>query len=330
MKLFLEVSGGAALAERPGGCLCRVSRRGARVRAAVVSCPGGDGTAWGQAGAVCGLAWSMLAAGAPLQGAAQALLANRTGRWGFTLLELDGRGRLRAVEWRMPPVALVRPGSWRAPWGGQALLAGCSVWLREDQVQPGELCCALSQGLVSPGLAEDWGRQEAVQFLARAYTGSQSARQMKNLLFSACRGFASPERLDGAAFFCRAKPPEALLLALGGPGRRPEEWARQIREFRGSRCLIGGQAAEALDRFGPVSARYRWAAEDLLQQALPCLQAPGAFVPEKDARQLVRLLGQCTSLRLLLGRAGKEQAQAAEQLVDWMRRQERQAELRRY
>ncbi len=330
MKLFLEVSGGAVLAERPGGCLCRVSRRGARVRAAVVSCPGGDGAARGLAGAVCGLAWSLLSGGAPLQGAAQALLANRTGRCGFTLLELDGRGRLRAVEWQMPPVALLRPGGWRLPWGGQALLAGCSVWLREDQVQPGELCCALSQGLVSPALAEDWGRQQAMQFLARAYTGGQTAQQMKNLLFSACRGFASPGQPDGAAFFCRAKPPAALLLALGGPGRRAEEWARQIREFRGSRCLIGSQAIEALDRFGPVSARHRWAAEDLLQRVLPLLQAPGAFVPEKDARQLARLLGQCTSLRLLLGQSGKEQSQAAEALVRWMVQQERQAELRRY
>ena len=147
MKLFLEYSGGQETEQ--GGCVCRVSRRGDRVRAALVSCPGTDMAAAAVATAACAAAWAMLQGGAPLQRTAVSLLLSQAGEeYGFTLLELDGRGHLRGVERKMPPLALVAKGNSRIPWGGPVPLAGEPVLLREDKIQPGELCCAFSREAV--------------------------------------------------------------------------------------------------------------------------------------------------------------------------------------
>ena len=102
MKLFLEYSSGQEAEQ--GGCICRVSRRGDRVRAAIISCPGADMAQTAVATAACAAAWAMLQGGASLQRTAVSLLLSQAGEeYGFTLLELDGRGHLRAVEWKMPP-----------------------------------------------------------------------------------------------------------------------------------------------------------------------------------------------------------------------------------
>ena len=176
--------------------------------------------------AACAAAWAMLQGGASLQRTAVSLLLSQAGEeYGFTLLELDGRGHLRGVEWKMPPLALVAKGNSRIPWGGPVPLAGEPVLLREDKIQPGELCCAFSREAVEgkSGQGLSWGRQGALAFLGRAYTGKESARYMKELFFSACRGLEESPR--PAVFFCRARALCPLLLAVGVPqGKKAGLW----------------------------------------------------------------------------------------------------------
>ena len=297
MKLFLEYSGSRETEQ--GGCVCRVSRRGDRVRAALISCPGTDMAAAAVAQAACAAAWAMLQGGAPLQRTAVSLLLSQAGEeYGFTLLELDGRGHLRGVERKMPPLALVAKGNSRIPWGGPVPLAGEPVLLREDKIQPGELCCAFSREAVEEKGGQDlsWGRQGALVFLGRAYTGKESARYMQELFFSACRGLE--ESPQPAAFFCRARALCPLLLAVGVPQgkEREEKWLHTLEHFKGLKAVAGRKAGRSL------GVNYRWPAEDLLGRTLAFLGREEPWTEgERDARQLGALLdGQCTSVRILL------------------------------
>lgn len=327
MKLFLEYSGGQE--GQQGGCVCRVSRRGDRVRAALVSCPGEGMAAEAQATAACAAAWGMLQGGAPLQRTAVSLLLSRgEADYGFTLLELDGRGHLRGVEWHMPPMALVSKGECRTPWGGEAPLAGEPVTLREDKIRDGELCCAFSRGAALRGeekLPGGWGRQGALQFLRRAYTGRESAHYMQELFFSACRGLG--QKTQAAAFFCRARALCPLLLAVGLPqGRQREEnWLDTLEHFRGLKAVAGRRAVALVERQEKggrsLGVSYRWPAEDLLGRTLAFLGREEPWAEEeRDARQLASLLdGQCTSLRILLpqsrGRGMAVESLLAQQLL---------------
>lgn len=307
MKLFLEYSGSRETEQ--GGCVCRVSRRGDRVRAALISCPGTDMAAAAVAQAACAAAWAMLQGGAPLQRTAVSLLLSQAGEeYGFTLLELDGRGHLRGVERKMPPLALVAKGNSRIPWGGPVPLAGEPVLLREDKIQPGELCCAFSREAVEEKGGQDlsWGRQGALAFLGRAYTGKESARYMQELFFSACRGLE--ESPQPAAFFCRARALCPLLLAVGVPQgkEREEKWLHTLEHFKGLKAVAGRKAVALVEKKEKegrsLGVNYRWPAEDLLGRTLAFLGREEPWTEgERDARQLGALLdGQCTSVRILL------------------------------
>lgn len=328
--------------EALGSCACRTSRRGNRVRAALVSCQGGDMAAQAIAVASCSLAWGMLAGSAPLQATARILLENMGQReYGFTLLELDGRGHLRAVEYNMPAIALLRRGECHTPWGGEAPLAGHAVLLREDVIRDGDLCCGFSRGLCRGTPEKGWQREGALEYLRRAYTGRESARQMKERLFAACRSLAGEGRASGAAFFCRAKALSPLLVAFGVPhGRSAEgEWLRKVASFRGNRAVVGGPAIRLLRRLAapggselPFPAQL-WPQEDLLQRVLPLLGGAGLAAAGRDAQQLVGLLdSQSTSVRLLVGggRGGPgmmENAMLAEQIAERLRQGDKRAEV---
>ena len=307
MKLFLEYSSGQEAEQ--GGCICRVSRRGDRVRAAIISCPGADMAQTAVATAACAAAWAMLQGGASLQRTAVSLLLSQAGEeYGFTLLELDGRGHLRAVEWKMPPLALVARGNSRIPWGGPVPLAGKPVLLREDKIQSGELCCALSREAMEgqEGQELSWGRQGALAFLGKAYTGKESARYMKELFFSACRGLEESPR--PAVFFCRARALCPLLLAVGVPQgkEREEKWLCTLEHFKGLKAVAGRKAVALVEKKEKegraLGVSYRWPSEDLLGRTLAFLGRDGPWTEgERDTRQLGALLdGQCTSLRILL------------------------------
>lgn len=339
MKLFLEYSGGPVLEDALGSCACRTSRRGNRIRAALVSCQGADMGAQAITAASCSLAWGLLAGGAPLQGTARTLLENMGQReYGFTLLELDGRGHLRAVEYGMPAIALLRRGGCHTPWGGEAPLAGRTVLLREDMIRDGDLCCAFSQGI---GRCGGWQRAGALDYLCRAVTGRESARQIKERLFAACRGLAGEERAEGAAFFCRAKALSPLLVAVGVPQSRAAQagWARTIAAFRGSRVVVGRPACRLLRRLAapdgkalPFPAQL-WPDDTLLPRVLPLLGGAGAATAGRTAQQLAALLdSQSTSVRLLVGvgRSGpglSPTALLAEQIADRLRQGDKRADV---
>ena len=345
MKLFLEYSAGAMAEQALSGCQCRASRRGNRVRGALVSCPGGDMAAQVIAQAGCSMAWGLLSRGASLQSTGQILLETMGQRgFGFVLLEMDGRGHLRAVEYQMPPVALLHQGESRIPWGGEAELAGKGVILREDALADGDLCCSLSQGILqcgAPGGQEaGWQRQGATDYLARAYTGKESARQIKELLFSACQGMGG-SGAQGAAFFCRAKAMAPLLVAVGLPRKGNEgQWALKIANFRGTRVLVGPGPKRLLEQSsGPWQEKTAgWlflTQEEVLAQVLPLLDhatAAASLGTQRDARQLADLLDrQSTSLHLLVGstRRGGLQRNAilAEQIADRLRQGDKRVEV---
>ena len=326
-RLFLEYSGGEAApgSQGLGGCVCRVSRRRGRVRSVLLSCPGDDTAAQTVAAACASIAYGMLAGGAPLQGTAQALLRNMEGdSYGFALVEMDGQGHLRSVEYQMPAIALVGRGKCRTPWGGEAVLAGHVATLREDQIRPGELCCGFSQGIGRCGagaaLPGGWGRQGALAFLRQAYDGSQNAGQMKELFFAACRGLEQGTDPPGAAFFCRAKEPLPLLLVLGAPRSSlgAEAWARGILAFSGIRAVAGRQAVEMLQRYSGGAAgekapvEWIWPDEEALQQLLA--QTGGEPGEKEQTGKFWALLEQCTSLRILAGAQAGPGARLAAQL----------------
>ena len=208
----------------------------------------------------------------------------------------------------MPPLALVAKGNSRIPWGGPVPLAGEPVLLREDKIQPGELCCAFSREAVEgkSGQGLSWGRQGALAFLGRAYTGKESARYMQELFFSACRGLE--ESPQPAAFFCRARALCPLLLAVGVPQgkEREEKWLHTLEYFKGLKAVAGRKAVALVEKKEKegrsLGVNYRWPAEDLLGRTLAFLGREEPWTEgERDARQLGALLdGQCTSVRILL------------------------------
>lgn len=359
MKLFLEYSGGEILPF--SSCTVKTRRVGNRMHSVLCSCEGEDFTAASLAGLTAQTAISMLAGGAGMEHTARELITAMGGRkTGFLFGELDGRGGVRCVEYRMPQAALLRGGKLCPAEGETIRVGGEPVILRAETLRDGDLFCCFSQGIVRRSKGEQmesgWGRKGAAEFMGKAYTGEESARSMCELLLSACRNL-QPEG-GGAAFLCRAKTPHALCVAVGEPSKRiaEDEWARNLLYFPGTRVICGSDAAclfaritgrELTTDLSPLAKpgqKYRlrgidyiFSEEESLKQAMALLSAPlrGRAATE-EGRELAALLDRrCTEVRFFVGGGGAMRhdlgvdmkIKIVEQIADLLRSNDKAAEI---
>jgi hypothetical protein len=179
----------------------------------------------------------------------------------FTIVDLNGSGQARIVEYDNPPFVLLRDGCEEPVERTEiALEHSPNRKLRYSRFQTrlGDRIVFFSDGVTQAGMGEyrtplGWGRENVEAFL-RSEAGSQpgmSARDLARQLVAEAmnqdHGVAGDDISAGVLYYRR---PRRLLVIAGPPfaNARDRELAALARDFPGRKVICGGTTANIVSR----------------------------------------------------------------------------------
>lgn len=179
----------------------------------------------------------------------------------FTIMDLDGSGRLRLVEYGNPAALLLRDGKAAIlPTDPIGTADGPGRELRAAEVDllPGDRVLVVSDGVTQAGMGGrstplGWGGGNLADFCTGALAGEPGisarhlARRVVERAIEVDGGAARDDTSCGVAYL---RPPRRLLLITGAPydEERDAALAAEAMAWQGSRVVCGGTTADILAR----------------------------------------------------------------------------------
>jgi hypothetical protein len=188
----------------------------------------------------------------------------------FTIVDMEGAGSARIIEYDNPPYILMRNGAVvRPPASTVALRKWNDRRLRysEIEMEPGDRVVFFSDGVTQAGMGEfrtplGWGSDAVSEFLCRALSSDPgiSARQLASELVAQARDVDGGEPKDditcGVLHF---RKPRRMLVVTGPPffPACDQELARIVETFPDRKVICGGTTANIVSRLLSRPVRMR-------------------------------------------------------------------------
>jgi hypothetical protein len=179
----------------------------------------------------------------------------------FTIVDIDGAGNTRIIEYDNPPYILVRDGREQPVVKTPITLKSWqdrTLHYSRFQAQLGDRIVFFSDGISQAGMGEHrtplgWGRDNARDFALRAVardpdiSAHELARKMVIRAQQLDGGAARDDITCGVIYL---RQPRRLLVATGPPysTTRDAELARIVGTFKGRKAICGGTTANIVSR----------------------------------------------------------------------------------
>jgi hypothetical protein len=188
----------------------------------------------------------------------------------FTIVDVEGSGNARIIEYDNPPYVLMRNGvAVRPPASTLALHKWNDRKLKysEVEMEPGDRVVFFSDGVSQAGMGEfrtplGWGFEAVGEFLSSTLSREPdiSARQLASDLVARAQKIDGGEAKDditcGVLHF---REPRRMLVVTGPPffSVRDQELAQIVDSFRGVKAVCGGTTANIVSRLLNRPVRIR-------------------------------------------------------------------------
>jgi hypothetical protein len=179
----------------------------------------------------------------------------------FTIVDIDGAGETRIIEYDNPRFLLLRDGREEPVAADEIAL---ERWSRRTlrysrfHARPGDRIVFFSDGVTQAGMGEratplGWGRDSAVEFVRRETSVDWriSARDLAARLVEQAGeldgGEARDDTTAGVIYF---RQPRRLLVVTGPPFARARDWelGDLVENFSGAIAICGGATANIVSR----------------------------------------------------------------------------------
>ncbi|HWR52114.1 MAG TPA: SpoIIE family protein phosphatase [Bryobacteraceae bacterium] len=188
----------------------------------------------------------------------------------FTILDMEGSGHARLIEYDNPPCLLIRNGAVTALDRTPIALAKWhdrTLSYSELQACPGDRIVFFTDGVSQAGMGEyhtplGWGIAKAGDYVAQTIQADPgiSAHSLAKELATRAQALDGGEAKDditcGVIHF---REPRRMLIATGPPffQSRDRDLARIVESFRGTIAICGGTTANIISRILERHVRMR-------------------------------------------------------------------------
>jgi hypothetical protein len=179
----------------------------------------------------------------------------------FTIVDMEGSGNARIIEYDNPSYVLIRDGViLRPPTSTVALRKWNDRKLQYSEIwmEPGDRVVFFSDGVTQAGMGEfltplGWGGEAVSRFLSETLRSDPgiSARELASCLVARAQVVDGGEPKDditcGVLHF---REPRRMLVVTGPPffPARDQELARVVETFNGVKAVCGGTTANIVSR----------------------------------------------------------------------------------
>lgn len=173
----------------------------------------------------------------------------------FTILQVDGSGSARLVEFDNPEAVVLRAGCEIGLQKHTLRYDGKNIKASNFQMEPGDACILFSDGAVHAGVGKllnfGWQRQNIVDYLSGYCKQDMPARFLTSQLLGACNSLYMEQPGDDTTVVtvkvCTEKP---CTVLVGPPvdAKEDEGLVKKFLELPGIKIVCGGTTSKIVSR----------------------------------------------------------------------------------
>ena len=173
----------------------------------------------------------------------------------FSILQIFDDGDAYLVEFDNPACIFVRDGKLMELNSEYKEYAGKTVYESRFTVQPGDVLCLISDGVVYAGVGNllnfGWSWDNVAAWLVKATLKEKSAPRLAVSLSQAVNELYMDKPGDDSTVLIARVTPRSVVNMLAGPPKNKEDDSRMVRDFMtspGKKVICGGTSANIVGR----------------------------------------------------------------------------------
>lgn len=173
----------------------------------------------------------------------------------FSVLQVFDNGDAYLVEFDNPACVFVRNGTLMELNSEYKEYAGKTVYESRFTVQPGDVLCLVSDGVIYAGVGNllnfGWTWDNVAAWMVKASLKEKSAQRLAVSLSQAVNELYMEKPGDDSTVLVARIAPRCVVNMLAGPPKKKEDDAKMVRDFMttpGKKVICGGTSANIVGR----------------------------------------------------------------------------------